>query len=302
LLNTKQQWHRAKSGGGPILSTSNLAVIGSPIAHSKSPQLHLAAYRALGLDWSYERLLVEKDGFDAFVGGLDVSWRGLSVTMPHKVAAFAHADAHDSHALYTNAVNTLSFSHAGGVTTAHGYNTDVFGISSAVRARGLTQTDHATVVGAGATAQSALVALDDLGFQSVTIALRNPSKATSLTDLGGRLGLDVRVESLDKLRLVTESNVVISTIPGSADVSLESLNRSRDAVLLDAAYDVWPSPRALEWKSSGGRTVSGLSMLAFQALKQVRIFTAEAPDVPLVNEAEVAAAMFASVGLDELGL
>jgi shikimate dehydrogenase len=132
--------------------------------------------------------------------------------------------------------------------------------------------------------------------------LRDTSKASALQALGARLGLDVRVESLGSHRTVAQSDLVISTIPGSADVSLDSLKRSSGAVLLDAAYDVWPSPRALAWSEAGGRTLSGLSMLAFQALKQVRIFTAEAPDSPLSNEPDVAAAMFASVGLNEQGL
>jgi shikimate dehydrogenase len=277
-------------------------VIGSPISHSKSPLLHLAAYEALGLDWTYIRAEVSEAEFDSFIHGLDSSWRGLSVTMPLKTAAFNFASSHDAHALYTGAVNSLAFSHGGGAVSAHGYNTDVFGIASAVKASGLARVDHATIIGGGATAASALVALDELGFQSATVALRDSAKGGGLESLGHRMGLDTRIVSLDALAGVTTTDLAISTIPGAAEVSLSSLSRSADAVLLDAAYDVWPSARAQEWEASGGRTVSGLSMLAYQAIKQVRIFVADSPGIPIANENAVAQAMFASVGLDERGL
>jgi shikimate dehydrogenase len=277
-------------------------VIGSPIAHSKSPLLHLAAYEVLGLDWTYVRSEVVEAEFDSFIRGLDRSWRGLSVTMPLKTAAFEFASSHDAHALYTQAVNCLAFSHSAGTSSAHGYNTDVFGIASAVKAAGLARVDHATIIGGGATAASALVALDELGFQSATIAVRTPAKAGALEALGHRMGLDTRISNLAALSGVATSDLVVSTIPGAAEVSLSSLSRSSDAVLLDAAYDVWPSPRAQEWEAAGGRTVSGLSMLAYQAIKQVRIFVADSPGIPIANEDAVAQAMFASVGLNERGL
>ena len=69
------------------------AVLGSPIQHSKSPQLHLAAYRALGLrDWSYERIECSAEQLPGLVEGLGPDWVGLSVTMPGKVAALGFAD------------------------------------------------------------------------------------------------------------------------------------------------------------------------------------------------------------------
>jgi shikimate 5-dehydrogenase len=60
------------------------AVIGHPVAHSLSPAIHRAAYQVLGLEWSYQAIDVEPGGLRAFIEGLDGSWRGLSVTMPHK--------------------------------------------------------------------------------------------------------------------------------------------------------------------------------------------------------------------------
>lgn len=293
---------RVKSGGRHILSTSNLAVVGSPIEHSKSPLLHAAAYRALGLDWNYDRHEVNAGHLADFIAGLDSRWRGLSVTMPLKRDAFAIAASHDAHAKYTGAVNTLAMSYETGQRVMRGYNTDVFGITSALTAAGAHDIDHAVIVGGGATAESALVALDELGAGYVTVALRDTSKAPALASLGGRLGIDVRVADLASLNSLAPASVSISTVPGSANLSLDDLPRTEGAVLLDVAYDVWPSPRAAAWTSRGGIGVSGLSMLAFQALKQVRIFVSDAPDSPLPNEPAIAVAMFASVGLGESGL
>jgi len=64
------------------MTLSHAAVVGSPITHSLSPVLHRAAYEALGLDWTYERIEQTVDSFPTFFAGLDSSWRGLSVTMP----------------------------------------------------------------------------------------------------------------------------------------------------------------------------------------------------------------------------
>ena len=239
---------------------------------------------------------------EQFVAGLDGTWRGLSVTMPLKRNAFDLSMLRDAHAQYTGAVNTLAMTYQGGHRTIRGYNTDVFGITSALTAAGSQGIDHAVIIGGGATAESALVALDELGAGYVTVALRDTTKAAALAELGGRIGIDVRVAQLGALAHVPPADVAISTVPGSADISLDDLARPHGAVLLDVAYDVWPSPRAAAWSARDGMSVSGLSMLAFQALKQVRIFVADAPDAKLPNEHAVAAAMFASVGLGESGL
>ncbi len=83
-------------------------MLGSPIAHSRSPQLHLAAYRALGLtDWTYDRIECTDDELATLVGGLGPEWVGLSVTMPGKFAALAFADERTARAELVGSANTL---------------------------------------------------------------------------------------------------------------------------------------------------------------------------------------------------
>ncbi|MEY4743952.1 MAG: hypothetical protein RIR34_1291, partial [Actinomycetota bacterium] len=100
-----------------------LSVLGSPIGHSKSPDIHSAAYRVLGLDWDYERNEVRKGGLVSFMEGLTPDWLGLSITMPLKEEAFRFATSVDRAANATKAVNTLVRNETGWA----GYNTDVFG-------------------------------------------------------------------------------------------------------------------------------------------------------------------------------
>ncbi|MGW4356685.1 hypothetical protein ACWELJ_31840, partial [Nocardia sp. NPDC004582] len=103
------------------------AVLGSPIAHSRSPQLHLAAYRALGLDWSYERIECTGEQLPGLVDGLGPEWVGLSVTMPGKVAALGYADERTERAELVGSANTL-------VRTDSGWRadcTDVDGVRGA---------------------------------------------------------------------------------------------------------------------------------------------------------------------------
>ncbi|MCW7991352.1 shikimate dehydrogenase, partial [Streptomyces platensis subsp. clarensis] len=84
------------------------AVLGSPIAHSLSPVLHRAAYRELGLDdWSYDRFEVDEAALPGFVGELDSSWAGLSLTMPLKRAIIPLLDEVTDVAASVEAVNTV---------------------------------------------------------------------------------------------------------------------------------------------------------------------------------------------------
>ena len=138
------------------MTTHRAAVCGSPIRHSLSPVLHDAAYRALGLtNWTYGRIHIEAEELAEWVHSLDDSWRGLSLTMPLKEAAFAVAHTVSEVAEAVGAINTLVRDDDGW----SGHNTDVYGIVRALAEAGVTDITHAVVVGSGATARSALAAL-----------------------------------------------------------------------------------------------------------------------------------------------
>lgn len=271
---------------------TRLEVWGDPIAHSRSPQLQLAAYRTLGLDWSYERRRVDEVSFDAQLGSLDDSFRGLSLTMPLKGVAFAAAVTRDRAAELTGSVNTLLLAADG----PHGFNTDVGGIARDLAERGLDAPATARIVGAGATATSALVALGELGAREVEVVARRPEAAASLLDLGERLGMRVAVAPLsaDAFR---SSDVTVSTLPGEAPLDPVAAERlaAGGGLLYDVVYGHWPTALARAWESRGGEAVWGLGMLLHQALLQVRVFTAGDPARPLPDEERVLEAMRAAV-------
>ncbi len=281
------------------LSTSSwhLGVVGDPVEHSRSPQLHRAAYDVLSLDWSYDRQRVTAGNLLETVQNLDASWLGLSVTMPLKQEAFALAKYRDAASKLTGVSNTLLFDGK----DWDAFNTDVLGLVNPLKRIGVASLLSATVVGSGATARSALVAAAHLGVEAVVFVARSPERVTNLIQLGHDLGIESSYVDIEKLGTVAPSPLTISTIPGSADVNLDALV-SPDSILFDIAYDVWPSVNAQRWHDRGGRTISGLSMLAAQALEQVRIFVTGSDETPLPREDEVRLAMNAAVGLDESGL
>lgn len=268
--------------------TARLAVWGAPIDHSKSPVLHSAAYRALGLDWEYGRKHVDAEHFIAELAQRDATWRGLSLTMPLKEAAFRSASSHDRHAQLTGAVNTLLFG-----DVLHGFNTDVGGIIDALAENGIRSLGTARILGAGATAASALVAVAELGAQHVDLRARRPERAEEIARLGGRLGVHITVS--DFLTPASDVDVTIATLPTGTVLDADVAERFAAAggVLLDAAYAPWPSALARVWNDAGA--ISGLAMLFNQAVRQVRVFVHGDPLIELPDERRVRDEMYAAL-------
>jgi shikimate dehydrogenase len=266
-----------------------LAVLGSPIAHSKSPALHRAAYRRLGLDWEYTAIELRGHGLAEFIGGLDASWRGLSLTMPLKHDVLPLLDDLDEIATTTGAVNTVLLDDDG---RRRGFNTDVGGIVRTLREAGVGGVHHGLILGGGATAGSALVAMSQLGAARVRVLVRRAGAAADLEALGRRLGVGVEEGRLDELGRVDDADLVVSTVPGGTDLGVEpSAALAQRAHLLDVAYDPWPSSLGSSWVAAGGSLVHGLGMLLHQALLQVRIFVTGDPDTEVPDEGAVLAVM-----------
>lgn len=282
-----------------MLMGDRLAVLGSPIAHSKSPALHLRAYRELGRAWSYDRLEMREDKLAAFLAGADDSWRGLSLTMPLKNAAFAASEIIDDDARLTGAVNTLRLDD-GPLT---GFNTDIDGIVRAVRAAGPESLESALVLGGGATAASAVAAAARLGAQHIDVAVRTPERAAHLMPLAETVNVDLEIRRFRTDPVDSRPDLVFSTLPGGTPAPEQYHPDMRaHALLFDAAYAPWPSALARAWHADGGRVVSGLAMLVHQALLQVRIFDSGSPRIPLADEERVLTAMRAAVDLPADGL
>lgn len=283
---------------GEMSGHARLAVLGKPIAHSKSPLLHAAAYEVLGLPWSYERHEVDEGTLAGFVKSRDSSWRGLSLTMPLKQTIQPHLDSIDRIGELTGAVNTVLFEWGGDTVHRAGFNTDVPGIVRALRAAGVERVRRAHVLGGGATAASAVVAAGELGAESVLVSVRAPERAAGLVPLAASVGLTIEIATFDAPRTDDATGLLVSTLPGGADapISFDADFRAR-VPLLDVAYEPWPTKLGRAWADAGGVVLGGLAMLVHQALLQVRIFVAGDPFAPLPDEESVLAAMLAAVGL-----
>lgn len=270
------------------MSRSKLAVLGSPIAHSKSPAIQRAAYRVLGLDWTYEATDVTAETLPAYLASRDATWRGLSLTMPLKRDVLPLLDWRAPLVDLVGAANTVLLTDDG----VRGFNTDVYGVQRSFREAGYPVLTDVHVIGAGATAASVIAGVAALGAARVTVAARTASRAAPLEELGAALGVAVSVVAFTA---APEADAVISTLPGG-EYGLEFPAAVRRAsVLFDVAYDPWPSALATQWADAGGAVIPGIELLLNQALGQVRVFVAGDPELALPDEDAVVAAMRSSV-------
>lgn len=246
------------------------AVVGSPVAHSLSPLLHGTAYAVLGLDWVYDAHEVAAPELPAFLAGLDDTWRGLSLTMPLKRTVVPLLDAMSERALQARAANTLVLEDGRRV----GHNTDVPGVARALRERDPGPVERAVVLGGGATAASALLGLADLGCRHATLLVRDVSRADETVATAARHPSppEVEVRPLTAAPGVT-ADVVVSTIPATAQDDAVLALAERCRVVFDAIYDPWPTPLDRLTTRTGQVFVSGLDLLVHQAVLQVELMT-----------------------------
>jgi shikimate dehydrogenase len=273
------------------------AVLGKPIAHSLSPALHRAAYEALGLtDWTYDLVECGEADLAGYVNSRGPEWAGLSLTMPLKRTVLPLLDHVDPLAAATGGANTVVFRTDG----RYGYNTDVQGIVDALTEAGCAGPASAgpasagpgsvTIIGAGATACSALAAIGELGLPGADVVLRDPSRADGLLATAALLGLQLRLRPWED-RATDDAAVpdlLLSTVPaGAADAFAERLRLTHQAprAVLDVVYHPWPTPLALAAAAAGSVVVSGYAMLLHQAAAQVELMTGKPAPVEAMRAA-----------------
>jgi shikimate dehydrogenase len=255
---------------------NRLGVLGWPVAHSRSPAMHNAALRELGLaDWIYQRLPVPPELFDETVRGLPAAgFVGANVTIPHKPAALALADIATDAALAIGAANTLTF--RGGLI--HADNTDAPGLLAALDADMSAKT--ALVLGAGGSARAAVHALTSAGAQ-VSVWNRTPERARELgvavvdpplpaADLlinCTSVGLDATDSTFKVLPLTADALGVYATV---ADLVYHA---DGDTELLAAA------------REEGCRIVDGLEILVGQGALSFEAWTGRPAPRPTMRKA-----------------
>lgn len=250
-------------------------VLGHPISHSKSPALHRAGYRALGLRVDYEAHDVTPEALPAFMAGLTGDWLGLSVTMPLKSPMMREVDRFSPRVERLGFLNTVVWDAEGAATA---YNTDVEGIVASLAFAGYDRSvtgGRMGILGGGGTAAAAIAAAQLMELSGVDLFVRTPAKAAEHAELARGFGLDAEIRVLGEFPTAAPGfRAVVATLPPrAADPTAAAMLPGGSALppLLDAAYDPWPSALATAWESGGGQVVSGLEMLLYQAVEQVRL-------------------------------
>ena len=266
------------------------AVLGHPISHSKSPALHSAAYAKLGVDIEYSAIDVTVERLPSFMDSIrgDDAWCGLSVTMPLKSAMVKEVDEVRGAGAHLGVINTVVFEHDAGQVRRVGYNTDVAGIVEAVRYAGVVAAPHAAILGGGGTSAAAVAAVQELGARHVDVFVRDAGRAGDAQAAAAAVGISLNIRPLtEAATAVAATDLVISTFPPRAADSLAeelaALPGTRAGVLLDVAYDPWPSRLAEVWHGHGGAVVPGLEMLMYQAAEQIRRFSGCDVDAAVID-------------------
>jgi len=239
------------------MTSKHFAVIGSPIDHSLSPKIHSAAYDLLGIDWDYTRFEVQEDGLRSFLETTGSHLAGISVTMPLKNEAAAMATNSDSIVEQLGVANTLVKTETG----FSAYNTDVFGIQKALAGAWAEGIESIAILGAGATAQSALYAVSvNAPDSKVAVYARDVSRTEAIRSLAASLGVYLEVRELGTYS--TSHDLTISTIPSSALDALVA--GSQEGWFLNASYSSKDSLFTKQF--SAQRAVAGETMLIWQAI------------------------------------
>lgn len=268
----------------PTGSTRVAAVIGQPIAHSLSPVLFNAAFEAAGVDWVFVAFEVAagdtRRGLDG-VRALGVE--GLSVTMPHKGAAFELADQLTPEAEVLGAVNCIL--NQDGMLIGH--NTDGDGFVAALAAEGIDPAgERCVVLGAGGAARSVIAALGRAGAE-VTVVNRSADKAQAAATLGGERCAVGSIEAVEKASILVNATSVGmggDGLPVPADVL-----RRPPAVVVDVVYHPIDTPLLIAAREHGARTVDGLGMLVHQGALAFRWWTGVAAPIDAMTRAARAA-------------
>ncbi len=268
-----------------------LAVVGKPVAHSLSPAMHTAALEQMGLagEWSYEAIEVSAADFESVIRALpEAGFAGVNVTIPHKEAALAVADAASETAQAIGAANTLTFA----ARRIEAENTDAEGLLASLPRS--PRGERALVLGAGGAARAAAWALADAGAE-VSVWNRTAERAQILArDFGIRTIVTTREDEplpIDSFAVVVNATSVGMRAPaGQMGGPLKGLGLTDDAfnqrhLVVDLAYAESETELGHTAHARGAHVVDGREVLVNQGAASLRIWTGEEPPLDEMRKA-----------------
>lgn len=258
------------------------AVLGNPVCHSLSPRMHNRAFAHCGINAVYTAFCVTHID-KALDAARALGIRGLSVTLPHKVAALACVDRLDESAARVGALNTVVW-HDGELV---GYNTDGLGAMRALQATVQIRGRRAALIGAGGAARAIGYALIESGA-AVTIVNRSLSRGRGLArELGADFCLLERFDGRGCQMLINTTPVGMHPHEGAMPVDIRRL--APEAVVMDIIYNPLETALIRAAESRGLRTVGGLDMFVAQGAAQFELWTGRGAPEQIMRQAVVEA-------------
>lgn len=271
-------------------------LIGFPVGHSLSPQMHNAAFEYLGMNAEYQLWETSAESLPVRIAGLrESNLFGANITVPHKEEAIRFVDTCDELAVAVGAINVI----VNQSSNLAGYNTDVYGFKQALlQASVRIPGSSAVILGSGGAARAAGVALLSEGASGVTFVGRNIQHMNQLLDdmerLVKRSGWQGTVQgiTLSDINLyiyVQQANLVVNATPNGLKASdpllLDTSKLPSEAFIMDMIFNPPMTPLLAAAKDQGCRISNGLSMLLYQGAKAFELWTGESAPVEVMAKA-----------------
>ncbi len=257
-------------------------VVGDPIEHSLSPQMHNAGYAALGIDsnFVYVAAQVKIEVIEPFVNGIRaLGIRGVSCTIPHKSLVIPYLDVVDETAKRIGAVNTIV--NDNGVLT--GYNTDWLGIVTPLETKTMIAGKRVALLGAGGAARAVIYGIQKQGGL-VTIFNRTFEAAEKLAN-----EFQCEARPLEMVSEVKNMDIIFNATslgmhPHEDETSLAKEHIMKHHIVFDAVYNPLETRLIREAKEQGATVIHGYEMLLHQGVAQFELFTGKPAAVEIMRE------------------
>jgi len=253
--------------------SKTFAVIGDPIDHSLSPNIHNAAFMELNLDCTYIAYRIPKDELKEGIDALKkIKIDGFNVTIPHKIEMMKYLDKMDESCSLIGAVNTV----ANNDGVLKGYNTDMDGFLDPIKKRNIEIFGtEILLLGAGGAARAIVTGFSKEKAKHITIANRTLEKANNLAQFGNKIGIDchtTEIKDIDNLQtydiIVNATSIGLKNEP--SPISFHSLKPK--AVVYDIVYMPMHTDFLKKAKENGATIIYGYEMLLGQAIRAFEIW------------------------------
>ncbi len=254
--------------------TKTYAVIGDPIDHSLSPNIHNAAFKKLELDCTYIAYRIPKNDLaDGLEGLKKIQISGFNVTIPHKIEIMKYIDKFDEDCSLIGASNTVSNNDG----VLKGYNTDMDGFLEPIKSRNLSiEGEETLLLGAGGAARAIVAGLAKEKVGKITLANRTKDKAIELKEFAQKIGIQTNVIALEDIGrstadfklIVNATSIGLKNEP--TPVPIETINQN--TIVYDIVYMPLNTDLIKKAKEKGAVVIYGYEMLLGQAVRAFEIW------------------------------